>query len=413
MNRAIGDGTRRSTFCPSTPPPLPPSPTVAAIWRAREAEAAADPRSGYEGYGISASALGTSCDRQIWLTLRWASPPETPTGRQLRILERGDIEEEPCSPIFDGPGIEISREQERFALASGWLRGKVDAVGGGFLEAPKAEHVVEIKSMKAADWRAVQKHGMAKAKPEHWHPLHTGMAALGIARGAYVATNSAPEELLVERIRLDVEEANRQEARVERLVAEHDAPLRIADNAERPPCRFCRHKALCFDAAMPRRHCRTCLHFAFGRDGAGHCMRFAEPRSPQRQQEGRDCPTHLFLPALVPGEQVDADPEAETVTYRLPRRDRLDRWPHRGSSMTEDELGRWVSGAERGESFAYAVASAGVVQSPEENQMRRRIMKAARRLHEKGLVALVQRRASSSRRILYVAQRTWKKDGDK
>ena len=47
-------------------------------------------------------------------------------------------------------------------------------------------------------------------------------------------------------------------------------------------------------------------------------MRFDEPRSPQRQQEGKDCPAHLFLPALVPGEQVDADPEVETVTYRMP-----------------------------------------------------------------------------------------------
>ena len=46
-------------------------------------------------------------------------------------------------------------------------------------------------------------------------------------------------------------------------------------------------------------------------------MRFDEPRSPQRQHEGGDCPAHLFLPALVPGEQVDADPEAETVTYLL------------------------------------------------------------------------------------------------
>ncbi len=42
-----------------------------------------------------------------------------------------------------------------------------------------------------------------------------------------------------------------------------------------------------------------------------------EPRSPQRQQEGKDCPAHLFLPALVPGVQVDADPEIETVTYRM------------------------------------------------------------------------------------------------
>ena len=40
-------------------------------------------------------------------------------------------------------------------------------------------------------------------------------------------------------------------------------------------------------------------------------------RAAQRQQEGSDCPAHLFLPALVPGEQVDSDPEAETVTYRM------------------------------------------------------------------------------------------------
>ena len=32
--------------------------------------------------------------------------------------------------------------------------------------------------------------------------------------------------------------------------------------------------------------------------------------------------------------------------------------------MTEAELGRWANGAERGESFVYAVASAGLVLSP-------------------------------------------------
>jgi len=80
--------------------------------------------------------------------------------------------------------------------------------------------------------------------------------------------------------------------------------------------------------------------------------------------------------------------------------------------MTEAELGRWASTAERGESFVYAVASAGVVLSPEEKQVRGRVMKVARKLHEKGLVALVQRRASPSQ-ILYIAQRTWKKAGER
>jgi hypothetical protein len=78
--------------------------------------------------------------------------------------------------------------------------------------------------------------------------------------------------------------------------------------------------------------------------------------------------------------------------------------------MTEAELGRWASPAERGESFVYAVASAGVVLSPEEKQVRGRVLKAARKLHEKGLVALVQRRASPSQ-VLCIAQRTWKGAG--
>ena len=80
--------------------------------------------------------------------------------------------------------------------------------------------------------------------------------------------------------------------------------------------------------------------------------------------------------------------------------------------MTEAELGRWANAAERGESFVYAVASAGVVLSPEEMQERGRVLKAARKLHEKGLVALVQRRASPSQ-LLYIAQRTWKKAGER
>ena len=67
--------------------------------------------------------------------------------------------------------------------------------------------------------------------------------------------------------------------------------------------------------------------------------------------------------------------------------------------MTPSALGRWAARAERGESFVYAVA--GGREPPPED-----VMKVARALHAKGLVALVQRRVSSSQ-IAYVAQRTW------
>ena len=302
--------------------PPPAQRTVDAIWAAREAEHKARPP--YESYGISASSLGHDCDRKLWYSLRWASLPEQFTGRKLRIFERGDIEEQRILDDLRLAGVEVedvdpvTGRQWRFALANGFLRGKADGRAIGIIEAPKTEHVIEIKSMKAADWRAIVKHGLARKKPEHWHQLHAGMVGLGLTRGAYIAVNKDSEEIHIERIALDVEEGNRQEARVLRIVDAHDAPGRIADSDETFACRFCQHKALCHSPEFARRHCRTCVHFTFTRDGNGHCDRFNVPHSPQEQRNGASCPAHLFLPALVPGVQVDANPDEEWIEYELP-----------------------------------------------------------------------------------------------
>ena len=302
--------------------PPPSQPTVTAIWQAREEEHNAKPQ--YEGLGISASALGHECDRKLWYALRWASLPEELTGRKLRIFERGDIEEQRVVDDLRRAGVNVqdidpdTGGQWRFEMANGFLRGKADGRATGFLEAPKTEHVIEIKSMKAADWRAVVKHGLAAKKPEHWHQLHAGMAGLGLTRGAYIAVNKDTEEIYIERIRFDAEEANRMEARVLRIVGSDEAPARIADNSDNFSCRFCQHKDVCHAGAFARRHCRSCIHFTFTHGGGGHCERFDEPRTPDQQKEGAQCPAHLFLPALVAGQQVDASEGGEWVEYEMP-----------------------------------------------------------------------------------------------
>lgn len=309
--------------------PETPMPTVEAIYDALVAEAAAQER--YEGYGISASSLGSPCDRKLWMDLRWVSEPEVMTGRKLRIFARGNAAEArviaDLRRVLDVEDVGPDGRQFRFALANGWLRGKADGKATGVIEAPKALHVIEVKCIKAADWRAIRRHGLAKAKPEHWHQIHAGMAGLGATRGLYIAENADTSEILTERIRFDAEEAARQEARVMRAVEDHEPPLGMLGDATtekkaeaiaaKPPCRFCPHVGACFAGAWARRHCRTCLHWSFTTNGNGHCARFDEPRKPAQQHEGAHCPAHLFLPALVPGEQIDADPEAETVTYRL------------------------------------------------------------------------------------------------
>ena len=176
----------------------PAMPTVDAIWAAIESE----PREEWDGYGISASELGVACDRRLWYGLRWASPSDVPKGRMLRIFERGNWEEGRVLRDLRMAGVEVddvnpdTGKQWRFAMANGWLRGKADGlILRGVVEAPKARHVLEIKSLKASDWRAILKHGLLKAKPEHWHQLHAGMAGLSVDRGLYIGRNKDTEEL--------------------------------------------------------------------------------------------------------------------------------------------------------------------------------------------------------------------------
>lgn len=294
--------------------------TVDAIFEAIAAEA----RPQFDAWGISASHLGRTCDRELWLSLRWASEPELLTGRKLRIFERGDIEERRIIADLRRAGVTVedadpaTARQWRFALANGWLRGKADGVCVGLLESPDVKHVLEIKSLKAADFRAIQKHGLAKAKPDHWHQLHSGMLGLGIPRGIYIGTNKDTEEILSEFLAHDAATAEAQLRRVGQIVGADRAPARMGRDAEAFVCKFCPHKGVCHAGGLARRSCRTCLHFSFGRDGNGHCARFGKPLSPDAQKRGLECETHLFLPCLVSGEQIDADEAAETVTYRRP-----------------------------------------------------------------------------------------------
>ena len=302
--------------------PENPQPLVDAIWKALEDQDAEKPI--YTGYGVSASSLGYDCHRRLWYDLRWASPGERVPGRTLRIFERGNIEEDRVVDLLKLAGLDVQEvnpatgRQWRFSLANGWIRGKADGVIlSGVPEAPKAKHVLEIKSMKAADWRAIKKHGLFKKKPEHWHQLHSGMAGLNIDRGLYVASNKDTEEVLYERLHLNPEVADEKERTVLALSADDTPPARIADSIENFACRFCPHKAICHEAEPAPRSCRSCIHHAMRTGPNGHCTRHDVPTTPERQREGALCPTHLFTPGLVAGEQIDVDEAAEIITYAM------------------------------------------------------------------------------------------------
>jgi hypothetical protein len=288
------------------------SPTVLAIYRAYE-----DANEHWDSLGISVGDLGGECDRELFYNLRWASPAEQIDGQKISIFRTGDYWETRLVEDLEAAGVTVFGQQDRIRLAGGHIRGKIDGRALGIHEAPVTEHLLEFKSSKEDQFKKVVKEGVKAAKPLHWGQLQIGMHMFGLSRAAYVIVNKNTDERKLFRYEYDVEYCLRQIARAERIILSDDPPPRVCKKIDDFRGVFCKHKAVCFEGAMPRVTCRSCLHSApeMHGDAAWSCARFTKPLSFAEQKEG--CPAHLFLPGFIDGEQIDCDMEAETVTYRL------------------------------------------------------------------------------------------------
>ena len=295
--------------------PIPPMQLATLTAMQRALESGDDD---WESVGVPAGDVGVECDRALWLAFRRTSAPETIDWRKRRIFERGQIEEERLLDLLRAIDCEVYGQQDRVRAAGGHLRGKIDGLVMGLPDAPKTEHIVECKSMKDSVFVEVHRHGVRKAKPEHWATFQFYLYAKGLTRVLYMASNKDTEDLHLERVEYDPDWAIRAVARIERVIQMPEPPTRLCSKRDDFRGMFCRQAAVCWGEAWPRVHCRTCLFSTPEMHGnaAWSCARWAKPLSMDEQAEG--CEAHLFVPALVPGgEQIDADDDLGTVTYRM------------------------------------------------------------------------------------------------
>jgi hypothetical protein len=299
------------------------SATAAAIWRGLEIN-----NNRHDDHPrLSASSLGNLCDRALWYDFRWVQFAETFDGRKLSIFETGEVWEERLVAFLRNAGMEVDAldpetgEQHRVVFAAGHASGRTDGKVRGVPEAPKTEHVLECKSHNNRSFGEVKRKGVREGKPAHYAQMQTYMHHQGLSRALYVAVNKNDDDLYIERVEYDATTALNLVAKAERISRAEVAPAKLHEDPEAKAawqCRFCRHRPVCHDGAFARRTCRSCLHSTAEMDGDGRwsCARHKiESLSHEAQRTG--CPNHLYLPSLVPGEQVDADEAAETITYRM------------------------------------------------------------------------------------------------
>lgn len=297
--------------------PTPIQPTLEAIYRAYETQTITRHRS-YLGM----SQMGNECDRALWMAFRWAHEPEKLDGRKLRLFETGHREEARMLDDLERAGVLVYRvdpdTEEQWAVSAlgGHFRGHMDGQGFRFEEAPTTLHVLEFKTHNEKSFKALLKDGVQKSKPGHYAQMQLYMHYSHLDRAFYMAVNKNTDELYTERVHYDAPEALRHEARAKAIIEAVEPPSRLHEDPTAKMawvCNYCPAFAQCHGGQFAPRNCRTCLHSS-PVDGGWYCQLHGYIDQPV-QEVG--CSRHLYIPGLVPGEQVDADPDKGTVTYRM------------------------------------------------------------------------------------------------
>jgi hypothetical protein len=275
---------------------------------------------------LGISQIGESCARKMWYRFRWVAQ-ETFDALTLKRFEDGHRTEDLLAARLRAvPGIQLTTlqpngQQWEVIGANPHIKGHLDGGVLGLLQAPATWHVFEAKCVGEEQLqklsKAIELHGEKQAlrawNRVYWAQALVYMWLTGMERHYLVA--SAPGgrgRPVTVRTESDPIEAARFLIRAERVV-ESQEPLERIGGPTYYECRWCAFQEQCHGGEWSARNCRTCLHSTPMQDGTWLCQRWGRHLSTEEQRQG--CPTHLYLPMLVPGEQVDAG--EDWVLYRL------------------------------------------------------------------------------------------------
>ena len=206
----------------------------------------------------------------------------------------------------------------------GHFAGHLDGEIFGLLQAPKTEHVLEIKCVsdkRFAQFQKLKEKEGEKGTLVKWSDTYYAQHQLymlyrGRKRGYMVVASAGGRQW--DSCRTEFHRANAEYyvERARQIIQERDRlPDRISESSNFWQCRFCEFSGVCHDGAAPKRNCRSCVWSKPVADGAWHCQRHDEILPFSKQIEG--CDDQRFRPALVGGEVMEVDDLKNRVTYRL------------------------------------------------------------------------------------------------
>ena len=299
--------------------------TANAVYAALEAEADREPR---EHFGLS--GWGDKCERKMWYGWIWSHYPEFP-GRILRLFRRGQNEEEWVVRDLRAAGLEVldrdprTGDQFRVARKDGVVGGSMDGIARNVPESsnPTQWHALEIKTCNKTAANELQKKGVEEAQPKHYRQMQGYMHFSGdtddtrLTRAIYVSVCKDDDRIYVERVKYDKRLAERLADSANEVVTRREPFPKISDSPAFFECKFCDAHEICHNGAWAEVNCRTCIHGEVVSADTWLCGLKNEKLNKQAQLAA--CPSHLFLPSLVPtGTEVARSEKENWVEYKTP-----------------------------------------------------------------------------------------------
>ena len=210
---------------------------------------------------MGCSLIGTSCERWLWLSFRWAVI-EPFQGRILRLFRRGQNEEETVVQDLESIGcvIEYTGDNQRRISFGSHVSGSLDGIiRSGLPTAPKTEHLLEIKTHGLKSFQQLKKHGVEKSKHQHYVQMQLYMKAEGLTRALYYAVCKDNDEIYTERIKYDNATALKYLDRGIHTALTDRMPPPLSTKPDWYECKWCAAHSFCHEKApIKERNCRTC-----------------------------------------------------------------------------------------------------------------------------------------------------------
>jgi hypothetical protein len=222
------------------------------------------------GNSVPMSSIGDNCARRLWLGLHWAVKSGGMSLRIKNLFATGTKAEDFIIKDLERIGIKVTKRQEEITGFMGHARGFTDGRCENVPEAPKTEHLLEMKTHNEKYFKILIRDGVKKGFPKHYAQCHRYMKGLGLKRTLYAGYNKNTSEYYIERIHYDSGFADDLIRKEQNIIASPTAPTKQFERSWFE-CKFCAFIGVCHDQEPLDKNCRTCEHSDLGEEGKWFC----------------------------------------------------------------------------------------------------------------------------------------------